>query len=117
MDKEKWRQISTIDLDQLEDGTEIIWERRFYTYEEVKKETMVKGKKKIKKEQRITGFRYEAYRTILSKYHHKTVSGYFPCLVSAPDGEFPYMTPWLDDWIYAFNGAFEQMYVRRKEND
>ena len=114
MEREKWEQVSITDLDKLEDGTEIIWERKIPIYEDFKKEIITKGKKKIKKEQRFKGFKYEPFRTVLSKYHHKTVSGYLPCLVSAPDGEFPWLTPWQSDWIYAGNGTFYQMYVRRK---
>ena len=117
MDSAKWRQINYGDLDELEDGTEIIWEKQLDIWETVKVKKVVKGKLKEVKEQRLTGVRYEPYRTILSKYHHKTVSGYIYCLVEAPDGDFPYPTPWSSDWIYAMCGAFSRLYVRRKEDD
>lgn len=116
MDNANWRQISYGDLDELEDGTEIIWEKQLDVWETVKVKKVVKGKLKEVKEQRLKGVKYEPYRTILSKYHHKTVSGYIYCLVEAPNGEFPYPTPWASDWTYAMCGAFSKMYVRRKED-
>lgn len=116
MDREMWEQISSRDLEEMPDGSEIIWEKKIDIWETVKVKALVKGKLKEKKEKRLKGFRYEPYRTILMKEHHKTVSGYLPCLVSAPNGEFPYMTPWQDDWTYAGNGVTHQMW-RRKIND
>ena len=113
MDSELYEQISTRDLNDMPDGAEIIWEKKIDIYEEVSVTCLVKGKPKEKKEKRLKGFRYEAYRTILSKYHHKTVSGYLPCLVAAPNFEFPYMTPWQGDWIYAGNSVFSQMWRKK----
>lgn len=113
MDGEKWEEISSKDLKDMPDGSEIIWERKYDIWEDVTVNVLVKGKLKEKKEKRLKGFRYEAFRTILSKYHHKTVSGYLPCLVSAPNGEFPYMTPWQGDWIYAGNSSINQMWRRK----
>lgn len=116
MDKEKWTPVFMYDINDLPDGTEIIWEKKIDVYEEKKIPTTSKGKTKMKKVKRLVGFRYEPYRTILSKYHHKTVSGYLPCLVEAPNSEFPYLTPWQSDWNYAGNGTFIQMW-RRKDDD
>lgn len=116
MDKEKWTPVFMYDIDDLPDGTEIIWEKKIDIYEEKMIPTTSNGKTKMKKVRRLVGFRYEPYRTILMKEHHKTVSGYLPCLVEAPNSEFPYITPWQSDWTYAGNSTFIQMW-RRKDND
>ena len=111
MDEDKWERVSSLDLEEMEDGSEIIWEKKIDIWEKIK---VPCGDGKTKKQSRLTGFRYESFRTILSKRHHLTVSGYLPCLVSSPNAEFPYFVPWQSDWTYAGNGSHYQMW-RRKE--
>lgn len=115
MDPNVWKIVNFIDMEDLEDGSEIIWERRIPIYDKVKKPYTKKGKLCYKRVEVLTGFKYEPYRTRLSKFHHKTVSGYIPCLVADPSPEFPYPVPWLDDWIYAYGGANESLYIRREK--
>ena len=114
MDKEKFEPIGTLQLEEMADGSEIFWEKKIDIFEDQNKEILKNGKIKKIKQRIFKGFKYEVYRTKLSKFHHKTVSGYLPCLVEDPNGEFPYPTPWADNWTYAGNGVFYTMWRRRK---
>ena len=50
------------------------------------------------------------FRAIVGQ--HRTVAGEAFRLTGEPDWEFPQIPPWAMGWIYAGNGAMEQMWMR-----
>ena len=97
--------VSILELSELEDGIELFWIPQKIIYGPKKVRTITG---KMKTQQVITEIQYPVYRCKLSKYHHKTVSGYLPCLVEDPSPEYPNLVPWASDWIYADRYIFKR---------
>ena len=57
----------------------------------------------------------EYFRAIVGK--HRTVAGDAFHLTSEPNWQFPEIPPWAMGWIYAGNGAMEQMWMKEDKND
>ena len=92
-------------ISKLEDGTELFWIPIHYGWGT----KTIRKNGKDKKITIITDIYRPVFRVKLSLYHHKTVSGYLPCLVEDPSPEYPNIVPWSSDWIYADNN----IYIRR----
>lgn len=117
MDRQYFEPIDRIDLDNMEDGSEIFWEKASYIYEDQITETIKNGKLKKITKTVFKGIKYEPFRTKLSKYHHRSISGMEACLIMDPNGEYPYTPNWQDDWIYACSDSIGTMWRRKSEPD
>ena len=101
-----------IGFENMEDGCELFWMRMRGVYKD--RIVIKNGKEVVKKDDIFCYYDYQPYRVLLSKRHHKSISGWEPCIIEAPNGEFPYPTPWAGDWIYAYRS---ELYLRRKNHD
>ena len=99
---EGMKMVNACEYDSLEDGTELFWIPQRIIYGD--KYIMKNGKKK--KIQIITAIKYPVYRVKLSKYHHRSVGGYHPCIVEDPNAEYPDLVPWASNWIYADHNVY-----------
>ena len=101
-----------INFEDMEDGKELFWCRTRGVY---KDRVIIKnGKEVIKKDDIFVRYDYQLFRVLLVKKHHKSVSGWEPCVIAAPNGEFPYPVPWQNDWIYAYRS---DLYVRKEKQN
>ena len=119
---DEWTPISSRELRELPDGTELIYDKRVDIWETKieNRYTSDHRKKRIKK-QLFKGFSHEYYRVIYRPEHHMTVSGMAACFVAEPNSEFPYPVPWQFDkdrdeyWIYAYYAGLNYQLWRRKD--
>lgn len=117
MDSKYFEPIDNRDIDNMEDGSEIFWEKASYIFEDQTTETIKNGKLKKTKKSVFKGIKYEAFRTKLSKYHHRSISGMEACLIMDPNGEYPYIPSWQSEWIYACSDSIGTMWRRKSEPD
>lgn len=106
---EEFRWLSHNELEDMSDHSELFWIKERCIYRD-KVEINHKGKEVRKKNFYLDHVEYYPYRVRLEKYHHRSVSGYYPCIVADPNAEYPYMVPWADEWIYLYEN---EVRVRR----
>lgn len=99
--REKFRGIGYDELENMPDHSELFWIKEKWIYRD-KLEINHKGKEVRRKNFYLDHIEYYPYRVRLEKFHHQTVAGYLPCIVSDPNAEYPYMVPWSGDWIYLY---------------
>lgn len=102
------RMVNAYEYETLEDGIEMFWIPQRIIYGD--KYIMKNGKRK--KINIITDIKYPVYRVKFSKYHHRSVGGYHPCIVEDPNAEYPQLVPWANNWIYADHNV----YIKEEES-
>ena len=119
---DEWTPISSRELRELPDGTELIYDKRVDVWETKIETRYTKDHRKQRfKRNILKGFRHEYYRVIFRPEHHWTVSGMAACFVSEPNAEFPYPVSWAYDkerneqWIYAYYRGSNYQLWRRKD--
>lgn len=100
-----------INFENMEDGCELFWVRQRGVWKD--RIVIKNGKEIVKKDDVFCYYDYQPFRVLLSKKHHRSTAGWEPCVIAAPNGEFPWLVPWQCDWIYAYRSEL----FRRKNNE